>query len=67
MRLNGYRCDGCGKEYLSHSNGSHVLIDLPATWFLVFHPNGVGQEFQFCSQQCVSKYFLEQAKKEQPS
>lgn len=66
MRLNGYRCDGCGKEVLARTlpHNSGLQLDLPASWFLVYQ---TGQELQFCSQACISKYFLEQAKKEQPS
>jgi hypothetical protein len=60
MRVNGYRCDGCGKEHLlapyhdvrCHGGG------LPSGWFVVMRSDHKADEepWTFCSKACLCSH-----------
>lgn len=75
MRINGYRCDGCGKE---HSIGrpdpyrdreSEAFKALPPDWYLVSRGDRYhkGEDpWTFCSKKCLREHpFVPEDGKEQ--
>ncbi len=56
MRLNGFRCDNCGKEYLVAKRAFQDNA-LPDGWFMVGSDKYEGQEpMFFCSKQCLAAW-----------
>jgi hypothetical protein len=60
MRINGFRCDGCGKEHLlepSRNIYDTYSSGVPADWFLVSHGGEERQEpLLFCSVLCCHRW-----------
>lgn len=68
MRVNGIRCDGCGKEHLFEPT---LIIDrgipyyMPADWFTVFQGKPEEHEpWAFCSKSCLRHHPLTNSKEE---
>jgi hypothetical protein len=68
MRLNGLRCDGCGKEDLFEYDPLRARTDhnyltifdmLPHDWFLVAQGQKDTEPWTFCSKECVKIHPLE--------
>lgn len=63
MRVNGIRCDGCGKEHLFAPT---LIVDMllsymPKDWFLVLHGQRSmpdEEPWAFCSQDCLRRHPL---------
>jgi hypothetical protein len=62
MRINGYRCDGCGKEHLleAYRIPSFHGEMLPDEWFLVHHGKYAPDKepWLFCSKKCLRHHPL---------
>lgn len=62
MRINGFRCDGCGKEHLIDPNlQPDFYRNVPPDWFIVtiggnFDPHG--EPLLFCSKKCLREHPL---------
>lgn len=71
MLLNGFRCDGCGREHLidaKHSMPSYLDV-LPASWYAVSQTAISGQQrsepWVFCSIACLRVHPLQRHKEEE--
>lgn len=59
MRINGYRCDGCGTEHLLDPNHQQLIYrgeSLPDTWFIVSQGGSYTPDREpwlFCSRTCL--------------
>ena len=62
MRINGIRCDLCGKEHLFRPDyrAAHMLDTLEPGWFMVTQRSeqSVLEPWLFCSKECLCKHPL---------
>ena len=64
MRINGLRCDGCGKEHLIDSTRiiENAFSILPAGWFMTlkgpYEHNANQEPWVFCSKNCLRHHPL---------
>jgi len=57
MRINGYRCDTCGKEHLFHPLIGLTSNGVPLGWFTVKVAAFLtGPTWIFCSTTCLSQW-----------
>jgi len=61
MRINGIRCDHCGKEHYLDAPPHAIFFDtyVPDDWYQVYRGKSIlAKESQvFCSQACIHQYF----------
>ncbi len=64
MRINGFRCDACCKEYLLETEFSplHQTMGeiLPTDWFFVGHGKQGKEPLMFCSVACLADWASKQ-------
>lgn len=63
MRINGFRCDGCGKEHLLDLTRAQDAYDvyrsIPTDWYLVsLGMFGNREPWIFCSRECLYEHSL---------